>query len=135
MMRHKFTSVAALMDADERGELDDSTLDDELWVFLNERISTPQDGSHFPKPVLLYYASRYVQWEVGNGGFAQAAYNIPEWFELGSLGYDELGLHRFAALIREAMALLPGENRETTFDAEEIGELFEQFAESKRGGR
>jgi uncharacterized protein DUF4375 len=131
MVPHRFVSVAALMDADERGELDDSTFDDELWFFLIDRISTPQDAGRFPKPVLLYYASRYVQWEVGNGGFAQAAYNIPEWFELAALGYTELGLHSFAALIREALALLPTENRETTFDAHEIGELFEQFSESK----
>jgi hypothetical protein len=131
MVRHNFVSVAALMDADERGELDNSTFEDELWFFLIERISTPEDASRFPKPVLLYYASRYVEWEVGNGGFAQAAYNIPEWFDLAALGYGELGLHSFAALIREAMTLLPTENRETTFDAEEIGELFEQFSESK----
>jgi Domain of unknown function (DUF4375) len=131
MVRQKFVSIAALMDADERGELDNGKFDDELWFFLIERISTPEDARHFPKPVLLYYSSRYVEWEVGNGGFAQAAYNIPEWFDLAALGYAELGLHSFAALIREAMTLLPIENRETTFDAEEIGELFEQFSESK----
>jgi hypothetical protein len=80
---------------------------------------------------MLYYASRFLQWEVGNGGFAQAAYNIPEWFQLAASGYDELGLPDFATLIREAMTLLPTENRETTFDAREIGDLFEQFSESK----
>ena len=130
-MNHRFPSIAALMSADERGELDDSTFDDELWLFLVERISSPEDGSHFPVPVLLYYASRYLQWEVGNGGFAQAAYNIREWFELAATAYDELGVHDFAELIREATALLHAENRETTFDAQDIGELFDQFAESK----
>ena len=131
MVRHKFVSVAALLDADERGELDASTFDDELWLLLIERISTPEDAGRFAKPVLLYYASRFVQWEVGNGGFAQAAYNIPQWFELAALGYAEFGLHGFAALIREAMTLLPTENRNATFDAKEIGELFERFSESK----
>lgn len=131
MVSHKFNSIAALLDADARGELDDSTLDDELWLLLTERISTPQDAGRFGKPVLLYYASRLVQWEVGNGGFAQAAYNVPEWFEAAALGYDELGLPGLGALIREAITLLPTENRETTFDAQEIGELFGQFAESK----
>ena len=131
MIRHKFASIAALIDADERGQVDDSTFDSELWLFLIELISSPQDAGRFAKPVTLYYASRYLQWEVGNGGFAQAAYNIPEWFELAASGYDELGLPRFAALIREAMTLLPTENRATTFDAQEIGELFQQFSESK----
>src|SRR4051812_18093017 len=111
MVRHKFVSVAALMDADERGDLTASTLDDELWLFLIEHISTPEDAGRFAKPVLLYYVTRCVQWEVGNGGFAQAAYDVPEWFELAALGYTEFGLHGFAALIREAMTLLPTENR------------------------
>ena len=131
MVCHEFVSIAALLDAEERGEVSESTFDDELWLFLIERISSPQDTARFAKPVMLYYASRLVQWEVGNGGFAQAAYNVPEWFELAALGYDELGLPRFATLIREAMALLPTENRETAFDAQEIGELFQQFSESK----
>jgi hypothetical protein len=50
---------------------------------------------------------------------------------IGGRGYAEFGLHGFAALIREAVTLLPTENRGTTFDAQEIGELFEQFSESK----
>ena len=80
----------------------------------------------------MYYASRYMAWEVGNGGFAQAAYNIPEWFDLAALGYERLGLQRAAALIREAIAILEHEeNRSKTFTATEIGELFQQFADSK----
>jgi hypothetical protein len=131
MPHHKFSSIAALMDADERGLVDDPTFDDELWLSLVELIATPQDVGRFAKPVVLYYASRLLQWEVGNGGFAQAAYNVPDWFELAAVGYDELGEPRFAAMIREAMTLLPTENRETTFDSQEIGELFQQFSESK----
>lgn len=130
-MSHTFLSIGDLVDADERGELDDSTFDDELWSFLIECISSPKDANRFPRPVLLYFASRYLQWEVGNGGFAQAAYNIPEWFELAAAGYDELGLHSFASLIREAMVLLPNENTDTAFAAKEIDELFEQFSDSK----
>ena len=128
MPRQRFASIAALIDADENGQLDDSTFDDELWSLLVERISTPQEATLFARPVQLYYASRFLQWEVGNGGFAQAAYNIPEWFDLAAAGYDELGLGSFAALIREATSLVPTEV--ASFDATQIGELFAQFAES-----
>ena len=131
MVPRKYSSVAALINADESGRLDDSAFDDELWLLLCERIAAPQDVGRLTKPVVLYYASRYVQWEVGNGGFAQAAYNVPEWFEFAASWYEEVGLLEFAALIREAIALLPLENRETTFDAQEIGELFDQFSESR----
>ena len=34
-------------------------------------------------------------------------------------------------MIREAIPLLTEETGDTTFDAEDIGELFEQFSESK----
>lgn len=130
MAQPKFESISALIDAEERCQLHDATFDDELWLFLVRRINTPQDAARLPRPVALYYSSRLLQWEVGNGGFAQAAFNVPEWFELAASGYEEIGAPKFAALIREAMSLLPTENRET-FNAEEIGDLFQQFSESR----
>lgn len=123
--------MAALLDADERGEISDDTFDDELWSFLVERIEVPEDAVRFSEPVLVYFASRYMEWEVGNGGFAQAAYNIPEWFEPAAWAYDRLGLPEASALIWKAIPMLRKENRFTTFTATYIGGLFKQFSESK----
>jgi hypothetical protein len=131
MTRQNFASIAELMDAYEGGEIRDEQFDDDLWLMVLPFIAAPSDRERYGDPVLAYFGSRLMQWEVGNGGFAQAAYNYPEWFETAAWGYDAIGVPRAAALIREAMPLLSEEGRETTFNADEIGELFEQFAESK----
>src|SRR5262245_16504240 len=123
-MKSKYASIAALMQADERGELEDTVFDDELWTFVANKVGGPEDRERFADPVIVYFASRYLEWEVGNGGFAQAAYNIPEWFPLAAWSYDALGLEKAGDVIREASALLPKENRETTFTSADIGELF-----------
>jgi hypothetical protein len=130
-MKNKYESIAALMELDERGELEDTQFDDELWMFVANQMGGPEDRERFADPVVVYFASRFLEWEVGNGGFAQAAYNIPEWFPLAAWGYDQLGLEKAGDLIREAISLLSKENRENTFTASDIGELFSQFSESE----
>ena len=128
-----FGTGADLMEADERGELSDADFDDALWLLLCERgVEIPADLDKFDEAVRVFYASRYMEWEVGNGGFAQAAYNIPDWFASAAWAYRQLGLEQAASLINRAEALLnEGEARGQKFDAVDIGELFQQFAESE----
>ena len=100
------TSVSRLMHLDETGLVGEGAhgSDDQLWLLLTARIETPEDAATRPEPVWVYVASRWLEWVVGNGGFPQAAYNIPEWFELGELAYRKLGLDAAAEPIarREA---------------------------------
>jgi hypothetical protein len=127
-------SISELIDLDEAGQLRDVEpyFDDELWRLLTSRIDTPEQASTLPEPVWVYLASRWLEWEVGNGGFAQAAYNIPDWLPLGESAYRKLGLDRAALLIARARELLDeGERRGDAFDAASIHELFEQFAKSR----
>jgi hypothetical protein len=42
-------------------------------------------------------------------GFAQAAHNIPEWFEMAAIGYAALGKPKAVALIKEAPQMLSNE--------------------------
>ena len=74
-------SLREVLEQDEISPLDDDELEDAMWLVLCERISTPKDIEQFQRPVAVYFASRLLQFEVGNGGFAQAAFNVPEWFE------------------------------------------------------
>lgn len=98
----KFDSVKELLDFDAVEAMSDTELDDELWLLLIPILSSPDLVAGLPAPVRHYVASRWLEWEVGNGGFAGAALNIPEWFAMGAEGYAALGKFQSAALIREA---------------------------------
>jgi hypothetical protein len=72
-------------------------------------VRSVSDLEALPEVARNYYASRYVEWEVGNGGFAQAVLNIPEYMELGALGFEALQKPLVAARIRQAMAIRKAE--------------------------
>jgi hypothetical protein len=131
-MDYMYPTIMALIEADERGDIDDDTFDYELWLMLMDRIEGPDDRSKFDDAVMVFYASRLMEWEVANGGFSQAAYNYPDWFGLSAWAYRQLGCGQAASLIEEAIPLLARESRETESVCG-IGELFEHFSESTLG--
>jgi hypothetical protein len=124
-----FKDVADAFSAFENGEIAIGLFDDALHVVLSHHLHGIAELLKAPRPVALFYAARYIEFEVGNGGFSQAAYNRPDWFGLAAEGYREFGLPQAAQLIDKAAAMLASERR--SFTATEIGELFEQFQESK----
>lgn len=101
-----YQSLTALLDADAKTPLDADDFDEELWLLLTKKIDRPDDLTKYPAAVGVYFASRCVQWEVDNGGFVQAAENVPAWFPLAASGYQTLGKPKSAALITKAMAIL-----------------------------
>jgi len=126
------TSIAHLMDLDEAGQIGEGAngFDDQLWGLLTARIDSPAMAASLPEPVWVYLASRWLEWEVGNGGFPQAAENIPDWFELGEFAYRKLGLDAAGALIGRARKLIEMGHGDGV-DARAISERFAQFRESK----
>jgi hypothetical protein len=129
-----WSTVAELIAHDERSLLPKSEFDDALWILLQDKIFSIEDASSFPRPVILYFASRYVQWDVGNGGFAQAAFNVPEWFELALEWYRLMGKASSASLLEEAIRLLPEEKAELDGKGLRdgtIAEVFEHFDQSR----
>jgi hypothetical protein len=133
-MKSQFASIRALFATDAIAEMPYEKFDDELWFLLCNRVSSPSDLESLPAPVQHYFASRLLEWDVGNGGFAQAAYNSANWFPLAAAGYEALGLPRSAALIRDAIRWLPSERREIEkkgLFAATIGQVFDHFRDSK----
>lgn len=130
----ELSTVTELLDKDEAAPLEYTQFDDALWDLLCQKISSPEDATRFPRPVALYFASRYVQWDVDNGGFAQAAYNVPEWFKLAAEGYRALQLEHSANIIEAAAKVLPKERNELEqkglFQAT-IGQVFDHFRSSR----
>lgn len=93
---HQFDTMAALFDEDAARPMSPYDLDDALWLLLIAKIKKPAELAQYEPPVSVCLASRWLESEVGNGGFAQAAFNIPHWFELAEAGYTALGKHRAA---------------------------------------
>ncbi len=133
-MKHRFTTVDALLDQDEASPLEWDAFDDELWLLLSDMITDPSDLNDYPLPVGVYLASRWLEWEVGNGGFAQAAYNIPEWFEPAAIAYATLGKPKSVALIKKAIQMLHAEHdtlsRKGLLSDTTIHDVFRHFSES-----
>jgi Domain of unknown function (DUF4375) len=95
-------TIKSVLDRDQQGEYASwEDFDDALWgvVSVYGDISTIGD---LPEPVRVYFATRLVEWDVGNGGFAQAAMNYLAVFEHAAKGFESLGKPDIAALIRAA---------------------------------
>src|SRR4030095_875581 len=101
-------SLREVLELDEKSPMDDDDFDHEVFCALYDIIPTPLEAQRFAPPVGFYFASRLLQNDVCNGGFAQAAFNIPEWFELAASGYKAMGKDRWAKIILEVKDLRPG---------------------------
>src|SRR6185295_19077900 len=79
--------------------------------------------------------TRRISWSliVANGGFAQAACNIPELFEAAADGYEAIGRNAAAEVIRKAHAMSKGETGEVAKLKRRgagIGAIFRSFRKS-----
>lgn len=129
-MSAQFLSMNDVLEADARGELDDETFDDQLWACLISE-SGPLKPSEFEPAVRTYVASWIIEGDVGNGGFAQAAYNNSQWFEDAAIAYEAMGLPLAGERIRKAMSLIADGAANFTRDpGVGIGEVFAEFCES-----
>jgi hypothetical protein len=131
--RPSFESIGALMCADEAGSVSDEEFDRNLWILLSRQVRSRGSHVSLSKPVLNYYASHLMESDVANGGFAQAAYNIPELFEAAADGYEAIGHKGAAQVIRKAYAMSKGETGEVAKlkgRGAGIGAIFKSFKKS-----
>jgi Domain of unknown function (DUF4375) len=133
----RYESFRETFAAWDSGAIDEDALDTALWMLACRVVYGDERAGQLPDPVIHYYASRLMEWEVGNGGFSQAAYNIPEWFEPAAQGYEAIGHSPAAQLIREAGVIarkergLFGRLRRIGAD---IGSVFAAFKASSLDG-
>jgi hypothetical protein len=129
-----FESIGALMTADAAGSLSDDEFVRHLGWFLGRLPPhTAADCHGLPGPILVYWATGLMEYNVLNGGFAQAAYNIPDWFELAASGYERLGRPRAAERIRQAAELALTERASVSWlkrRRAEIRAIFGHFGQS-----
>lgn len=113
---------------------DDRMLIEGIASALYEYIENEPDIDRWPQSARCFYALYDMDFQIGNGGLAQAAYNIPELFPAVIDAYETLGRPLVAQFFREALGLLPAELQEhldkDLRDDPSIGDVFEYFNES-----
>lgn len=102
---------------------------------LYERVDDLPAIQEWPKPVKQFYALYEFNFQVGNGGFAQAAYNVPHLFPIALDAFEDLRLQDAAAICRKALAMLPAEItaqiEKGIVDTESLEDVFEHFGDSE----
>ena len=90
--------------------------------------------SRWPESVQFFYACYDINYQVGNGGFAQVAYNAPELLPIAERAFKQFGRAEAAALCGRAVAQLPAEAAEHLskglVDNATLTEVFDHFNES-----
>jgi hypothetical protein len=101
---------------------------------LYERYEDMPPISVWPQSVRYFYACYDINFQVGNGGFAQAAYNVPELIPIALEAFEHFECKDAIKLLRNVIDALPNELSE--HDAKGFGydetleEVFEHFASS-----
>ena len=89
----------------------------------------------WPESVQWFYACYDINYQVGNGGFAQAAYNAPELLPVARTAFEQFGRKDAADLCRRAVEMLPAELRQHLDkglrDRATIENVFQHFSESE----
>jgi hypothetical protein len=84
--------------------------------------------------VRYFFACYDLNYQVGNGGFAQAAYNVPELFPIAVEAFEYFGHQEAAQLCRTAISMLPPELAEHfekgLTDSPDLQEVFDHFDDS-----
>jgi len=128
-------SFQELFESDRKTRLVSWQFSEELASLLYARVNAHSDFARWPHPAKIYYACYDLVFQVGNGGFAQAAYNVPHLFRLAAEGYELLGLKAHAAHIRKASLALPAEHRahqaKGLLGLPTIGAVFAHFEKSE----
>ena len=101
---------------------------------LYERYEDLPSISDWPTVVRYFFACYDLNYQVGNGGFAQAAYNVPELFPIAVEAFEYFGHQEAAQLCRTAISMLPPELAEHfekgLADSPDLQEVFDHFDDS-----
>jgi hypothetical protein len=93
-----------------------------------------EDFSRWPESVRFFYACYDLNHQVGNGGFAQAAYNVPHLIPVAQKAFEHFGRMKAAALCQQANSMLPAELAEHLAKGftgtESLQNVFDHFSES-----
>ena len=129
--RYQFAQILEKRDYDPG----DRDLIEKVASALYERYEELPEFSRLPDAVRYFFACYDLNFQVGNGGFAQAAYNVPELFPIAMDVFRHFGCPQAAKICEQAIDLLPAELAEQIRKGldvtESIEEVFEHFNDSE----
>ncbi|WP_395738196.1 hypothetical protein [Prosthecobacter sp.] len=129
-----FETFQDLFDEDAESPMEPWTISEQLMALLYERVNSKNDFDAWPEPPRFYYACLEMEYQVGNGGFAQAAYNVPHLFSVAIQGHEAVGNTYQTGILREASKHLPRERQmhadKGLLDSPDLQEVFDHFADS-----
>ncbi len=97
--------VADVMATDEASPMADDEFDDAVWLALCGKIVSAADLAPYPAGVRMYFATRMIECEIGNGGMGQVFDNeYDEFLDEAMAGYRLLGDEASAQLLGRAEA-------------------------------
>ena len=110
--------LAEVIAADELVAMEDEDFDEAVWHSLCSRVEAIADLSEHTAGVRMYFATKLIEWEIGNGGFAQAIDNASEFFEEAIAGYRLLDDEASAVLLRRASERSADDDALASMDAQ-----------------
>ncbi len=135
MSAYSYSLVQILAEhGDKPDDPEDCELIEQVASAIYERYEDLPEMDQWPQSVQYFFACYDLNFQVGAGGFAQAAYNVPELFLIAEQAFQFLKRPAAAELCRRANSMLPAELKthlEKGFTEEpSIGDVFEHFDES-----
>ena len=102
---------------------------------IYERVDDLPPLVEWDAPVRNFFSLYDLNFQVGNGGLAQAALNTPELFPLAEKAFTDLGHNDAARLCRRVMEMLPHDAADRSAkgvdETTSVGDVFEHFKESE----
>ncbi len=94
-----------------------------------------QQFAEWPESVQLFYATYDINYQVVNGGFAQAAYNVPQLLPIAQKAFERFGREQAAERCERAVLMLSAEIRDHLAkglrNRPSLDDVFEHFNESE----
>ena len=123
MSENKFQSF---FETDNQEKFESWQFSEKLASLLYRRFNEENDFLTWPDPVKIYYACYDMNFQVGSGGFEQAAFNIPSLFKWAAIGYNELGLEKYAQVLIKVTESVSKEKQNPEIDLSEYDYVTEE---------
>lgn len=110
-------SPREVVEADAVKQMGTMSFDDALYRTLCRRIRSGRDLVSHPPAVRAFFATRMIEWEIGNGGVSAAVDYAGDYLEMAMAGYRLMGQEHSAELVERMVGADTDEEHDQIMDA------------------